>query len=60
MRLHEQIAATSEQFIMELSSSFNGIKVSFIGALLSNYTFQFKQAQLCIFKFEAVRDGHAV
>ena len=45
----EQIAATSEQFIAELSSSFNGIKDSFIEALLPKSIFQCKQAHFVYF-----------
>ena len=46
MNLQEQIAATSEQFIVELRSSLNGMNVSFIKALLPKP----KQAHLCTFK----------
>ena len=47
--MHEQLAATLEQFIAELSSSLNGIKVSFIEALLPKSIFQFKQAHSVYF-----------
>ena len=49
MNLHKQLAATSEQFIAELSSSLNGIKVSFIEALLPKSIFQFNQAHSVYF-----------
>ena len=50
VNLHEQLAATSQQFIAELNSSLNGIKVSFIEALLPKCIFHFKQAHFVYFK----------